>query len=440
MSELKIEYLPLDELTPYENNARKHEKADLQAIQNSIEQFEMCDPIGIWSDKNIIVEGHGRLLALKELGYTEAPCIRLDHLTDEQRRAYALAHNKTAEMSEWDIENLETELARLADDFQMNDFGFDDIEIPKNINESTSTKDVGGLVEKFIAPPFSVFDTRQGYWIDRKRLWREQILDDGTSRGDAQLMRLDTEKYKGIETFADVSLLDPVLCEIVMKWFFPTQGKKAFDCFAGDTVFGFVSAACGAEFTGIELREEQVEFNTQQVNRCNLSAKYICDDGRNVNKHLAIDSQDLFFSCPPYYDLEVYSDKNNDASNQATYEEFYIILDTAFTNAIKCLKNNRFAVIVVGDVRNKKTGEYYGFADNVKATFKRNGMILYNDIILLNTVGTAAIRASRYMESRKVAKIHQNVLVFYKGDTKEIQNNYEKIEYKESDFDESENE
>ena len=124
MEELKIVYLPLDKLTPYENNSRKHEKSDLQTIENSINQFGMCDPIGIWSDKNIIVEGHGRLLALKELGYTEAPCIRLDHLTDEQRKAYAIAHNKTAEMSEWDIEKLESELAELQD-FDMEKFGFD---------------------------------------------------------------------------------------------------------------------------------------------------------------------------------------------------------------------------------------------------------------------------------------------------------------------------
>lgn len=85
----------------------------------------MCDPIGIWSDKNIIVEGHGRLLALKKLGFTEAPCIRLDHLTDEQRKAYALAHNKTAEMSEWDFDKLNEELAELRDmDFDMLAFGF----------------------------------------------------------------------------------------------------------------------------------------------------------------------------------------------------------------------------------------------------------------------------------------------------------------------------
>jgi DNA modification methylase len=121
--ELKIEYLPLEALTPYERNARKHEAADIATIKNSIKEFEMCDPIGIWGDKNIIVEGHGRLLALKELGHTQAPCIRLDHLTDEQRRAYALAHNKTAEMSEWDLDLVESEIAAL--EMDMSQFGFD---------------------------------------------------------------------------------------------------------------------------------------------------------------------------------------------------------------------------------------------------------------------------------------------------------------------------
>ena len=129
MNELKIEYIPLDKLKPYEKNARLHTEVDLETIKNSIREFGMCDPIGIWSDKNVIVEGHGRLLALKALGHTEAPCIRLDHLTDEQRRAYALAHNKTAEMSKWDFEMLDSEIAEL--DLDMTEFGFldpDDID------------------------------------------------------------------------------------------------------------------------------------------------------------------------------------------------------------------------------------------------------------------------------------------------------------------------
>ena len=124
MQELKIEYLSLDKLKPYEKNARKHQEADLSTIKASITEFGMSDPIGVWGKDNVIVEGHGRYLACKDLGIEQVPVIHLDHLTDEQRRAYALAHNKTAEMSEWDIDLLGEELDGIFD-IDMSDFGFD---------------------------------------------------------------------------------------------------------------------------------------------------------------------------------------------------------------------------------------------------------------------------------------------------------------------------
>lgn len=124
MDNLKIVYLPVGELKPYKRNARKHEDADIQTIVNSIKQFGFRDPIGIWGEQNIIVEGHGRLLAAQRLGMAEVPCIRLDDMTDEQRRAYALAHNKTAEMSDWDFEALKAELEDIPG-IDMTDFGFE---------------------------------------------------------------------------------------------------------------------------------------------------------------------------------------------------------------------------------------------------------------------------------------------------------------------------
>lgn len=108
---LKIEQLPVEALQEYENNARDHGQVDVEAIKESIRMFGFNDPIGIWSDNNVIVEGHGRLMAAKELGMSEVPCIRLDHMTDEERRAYAIAHNKTAELSSWNPEKLNLELA-----------------------------------------------------------------------------------------------------------------------------------------------------------------------------------------------------------------------------------------------------------------------------------------------------------------------------------------
>ena len=109
---------------PYENNARKHTEEDVQTIINSIQEFGFNDPVGVWGENNIIVEGHGRFLAAKKLGIKEIPCIRLDELSDEQRKAYTLAHNKTAEMSTWDFEKLEIELESISG-IDMSEFGFD---------------------------------------------------------------------------------------------------------------------------------------------------------------------------------------------------------------------------------------------------------------------------------------------------------------------------
>ena len=111
--ELKIEYLPVGELTPYENNTRRHAPDDIEQIKASIEANGFLDPVGIWGEKNIIVEGHGRLIAAKEMGLEKVPVIRLDHLTDTQRRDYAIRHNRTAELSAWDFGKLEEEIARL---------------------------------------------------------------------------------------------------------------------------------------------------------------------------------------------------------------------------------------------------------------------------------------------------------------------------------------
>lgn len=122
---LKVEYLPIEEVKPYKNNAKIHTPEQIDQIKASIQQFGMNDPIGIWSKENIIVEGHGRLLACQELGYKEIPVIRLDDLTDEQRRAYTLAHNQLTMNTGFDIDTLTEELENLSID--MSEFGFEDI-------------------------------------------------------------------------------------------------------------------------------------------------------------------------------------------------------------------------------------------------------------------------------------------------------------------------
>ena len=131
--ELKVEYVNISTIKPYKRNAKTHPKEQIEQIKKSIQEFGNCDPIGVWHGE--IVEGHGRYLALKELGETTIPIIRLDSLTDEQRRAYGLVHNQLTMNSPWDLPALDLELADI--DLDMSDFGFNSLEeeAPKETQE-----------------------------------------------------------------------------------------------------------------------------------------------------------------------------------------------------------------------------------------------------------------------------------------------------------------
>ena len=131
MENLKIEYVDINSIKPYKNNAKEHPAEQIEQIKKSIERFGMDDPIGIWKDE--IVEGHGRLIACKELGMEKVPIIRLDHLTDEERKAYTLAHNKLTMNSDFDIDILNTELDDIIN-IDMSDFGFD-LNLEEDFNE-----------------------------------------------------------------------------------------------------------------------------------------------------------------------------------------------------------------------------------------------------------------------------------------------------------------
>ena len=119
---MQIEYVDINTIKPYKKNAKLHPKEQIEQIKKSIQEFGNNDPIAIWKDE--IVEGHGRLIALKELGYKEIPIIRLDHLTDEERKAYTLVHNKLTMNSDFDIDILNDELDNILN-IDMSDFGFD---------------------------------------------------------------------------------------------------------------------------------------------------------------------------------------------------------------------------------------------------------------------------------------------------------------------------
>jgi hypothetical protein len=228
---------------------------------------------------------------------------------------------------------------------------------------------------------------------------------------------------------AGTSIFDPVLCEVLYRWFCPENGLIV-DPFAGGSVRGIVAAYLGFKYIGIDLRSEQIKANiVQALDILKEKQKPIW----HIGNSLSIDTickeieADFIFSCPPYHDLEVYSDDPEDLSNMS-YVEFINQYKLIVKKSIALLKTDRFACFVVADIRDKK-GFYKNFVNDTIMAFWNAGAILYNEIILVNVAGSLPIRAAKQFNSgRKVGKMHQNVLVFYKGDPKKIKDNFPKLD------------
>lgn len=146
---MQIIKLGIEELTPYENNAKKHTPEQIEQIKNSIQAFGNIDPLGIAGENNVIYVGNGRYIALKELGYKEAYCIRLDHLTEQERKAYAIAHNKLTMNTGFDDELLRAEMESLQDiDFDLELTGFEEWELEDMLDPMSNEDLQDFLVER----------------------------------------------------------------------------------------------------------------------------------------------------------------------------------------------------------------------------------------------------------------------------------------------------
>lgn len=288
--------------------------------------------------------------------------------------------------------------------------------------------DSSSLAEEFIIPPFSVFDTRQGYWQARKDEWIDRMGGREALAESKEDVLSDGKNNNIMSSINDgSSIFDPVLAEIIYKWFNVENGK-ILDPFAGEQTKGFVAGALGYKYTGIELRQEQVDLDKEAVSDFN-DITYITGDSAKVLPKIKDRDFDLVFTSPPYYDLEVYSDKKDDGSAMGTYAEFMAFYKEVFAESVARLKDNRFLVVKVGEIRDRKTGVYRQFvADNIRL-FTELGLSFYNDIVLVTMIGTASIRARNAMANRKIAKTHQNILVFYKGNTKDIQKHFNPLDF-----------
>lgn len=225
----------------------------------------------------------------------------------------------------------------------------------------------------------------------------------------------------GTENMATgTSIFDPVLCELAYRWFCP-PGGRVLDPFAGGSVRGIVASKLGRRYIGIDLREEQVQANHEQATAIcddapdDVRPVWITGDSRGLPTLIGGVAADLIFSCPPYGDLEVYSDDPLDLST-LDYPSFRQAYTEIVGHAVGFLKPDRFAVFVVGDFRDRE-GMYRNFPAHTIEAFEAAGCRLYNEAILVTALGSLPIRVGRqFTTARKLGKTHQNVLVFCNGD------------------------
>jgi len=279
------------------------------------------------------------------------------------------------------------------------------------------------LADKYLMCPTTVLNTRDPKWHELKRKWlklgiKSELGRDthsearvkGRNVSDYSYMK-DFENYSSVGLSHAPSVFDPVVAEIIYKWF---AKCNVLDPFAGGSVRGIVANYLGFKYTGIELRKEQVDSNREQALDIlalnNQPQWYIGDSEQIVNDLMP--NYDLIFSCPPYMNLEVYSDLPDDLSTMKD-NEFVTKYESIITKSCNKLIKGGYAVFVVGDLRDNK-GYQKDFTGITKQAFAKAGMKLYNELILVNSVGTKAMTLERGFKNGKLAKVHQNIYVFVK--------------------------
>jgi DNA modification methylase len=414
-----VDFLPYDQIEPLQGKLKKRSDEQLGKICRSIIKHGWAFPEFIWQHegRNYCLDGHGRQEAIPHLitmGCT-IPLIPVVYVQAKNKaeakelllkcisRYGTVTKEGFIEFADFDFNFI---------DFEIPDISFSDLNFGSNAENAHRT-----LAERFIVPPLSVFRAASGYWQERKKAWLSLGIRSEEGRDDGMLKHMAAlAKKAGNGSLPSESIFDPVLCEVMYKWFCP-EGGQILDPFAGGSVRGITAGSLGYSYTGIELRREQIEANLEQIDIVkDKKPVWLCGDSRNMETLLPPGFEaDFVFSCPPYADLEVYSKQAEDLSNM-DYPDFKTAYFDIIKKACSRLKENSFAVFVVGEARSK-TGSYYGIVPDTVKAFEEAGLHFYNEMILVTQIAAKALTvAEGFIKSRKIGKIHQNVLVFVKGD------------------------
>lgn len=296
----------------------------------------------------------------------------------------------------------------------------------------------------------NAWTTTRADWLKMKKEWNQKIEEAGLkhnianpkfasrdgcwqgSNGFSNVV-LSSQKVENGEIIhnngksfnGNASVLDPVACEVILRFFMPTNGKRVYNPFGGGVQFGFVTADYGYEYIASEIRQNQCDANNKLCSELKGKATWIKSDS---SKYEPEGMFDLCFMCPPYYKVEEYLDyegiiPEGELNNMKSYEEFRKALFEGYKKAIAHLNDNCFFVVMTGDSRDKN-GAYYGSEAEHELFFKEQGLHIYNKIVYLECEFTRLAHAKRTLDYRKFPKREQKILVFYKGDIKKIKELY----------------
>lgn len=467
--------MPENDLIKFDpKNYRIHGEKNKRIIKKSLEDCGAGRSVLVDKD-NILIAGNGVYEQAQALGLnvrvvesdgTDLIVVKRTDISseDQKRKLLALADNHASDTSVFDFDMVLNDFK--AEDLDLWEFSLGDLKIDLSEIKADESR-VGSLKDKFIIPPFSVLDTKQGQWQDRKKAWLSLGIKSEAGRDEQityarsaqspkiyEVKNLLREKKKGTEPTWDeiidfchtnniplmdgTSIFDPVLCELAYRWF-NIPGGKILDPFAGGSVRGIVATKLDMDYYGVDLRREQVDANWKNYEELcsavtvNNTPTWITGDSTKIDTFIPGLKTDMVFSCPPYADLEVYSEDPKDLSNME-YNDFIEAYCTIIKKSCDMLIPDRFAVFVVGEVRDKN-GIYRNFVGHTIHAFLDAGLQYYNEMILVNQIGSLAMRAGKQFNAgRKIGKQHQNVLVFYKGDPKNIRNNFPELDLSQLDI------
>lgn len=479
--ELTTERVPVAELRTYHRNPRQGDTAAIAGSLRVNGQYRpLVANRGTHTGRHSeVLAGNHTLAAARDLGWDEIAVAWVD-VDDDQAVRIVAADNRTADLGGYDDRLLAELLGGLDtldgtgyDDTDLDDIlarlqdgGDEGAEGDDGADDDEDEEDRPSLADRFLIPPFDVLDARQGWWRTRKRSWialglrsetgRDAFYVDGKPTGGKGLLYgsmsgADPDFYRKKEkaerdlgrTFgaaefeasehytpppsaavnSGTSVFCPVLCELAYRWFSPADGA-VLDPFAGGSVRGLMAAMLGRTYRGNDLSERQIESNREQAD--DFAARGLVDqapvwsvgDSAAWVRDLEPDSADLIFTCPPYLWLERYDKDNpNDLSNMDA-DAFEDVYAGILTGAARALRPDRYAVIVVGDVRDTK-GRLHDFRAMTVRAAAQAGLTLHNAAVLVTAAGSLAGRSARAFEAaRTLGRTHQDVLVFVKGDRK----------------------